>query len=158
MFRLASHVRGQLIKEPAPSASEVDNKLDDSNESRIESTLARYVANKRAIGAVAEAFTAAAAFVWHPVPTYKYDLRLHPFSKTGWQGLFITRRGYERAAEHVRAGLWGKRLIWCADIQAGANEPLYVDRWHYTAKFSREVAGCIIQGLSEQHILSPATR
>ena|ERR1700676_820375 len=113
MFRLASNLAGRLIKEKAPEP-EIDN------ESRIDSTLARYAANKQAIGAVAEAFSTTAAFVWHPAPTYRYDLRLHPFAKMGWQGLFFTRRGYERAAEQVRAGLWGKNLIWCADLQEGA--------------------------------------
>jgi lysophospholipase L1-like esterase len=148
MFRLASNLKDRLVKEK--TTTEADN----PDESRIESTLTRYVANKRAMGAVADSFGLTAAFVWHPVPTYRYDLRFHPFARSGWQGLFITRKGYERAAEQVQEGLWGQHLVWCADIQAGAREPLYVDRWHYTAKFSREVAGCIIQGLVAQHLLA----
>jgi lysophospholipase L1-like esterase len=150
LFRLVNYVKYRFKKDQAPSASTLQAAENDPEAMRIEATLARYVANKKTITAVAGAFGVAAAFVWHPVPTYRYDLSLHPFAKTGWNGLFLTRRGYQLAAEQVRSGRWGHHLVWCADLQASAREPLYVDKWHYTAKFSRDVAACVVQGLAEQ--------
>jgi hypothetical protein len=46
----------------------------------------------------------------------------------------------------------GANFLWCADIQEGVNEALYVDAVHYTASFSETVASCISRLLDDRHL------
>jgi len=46
--------------------------------------------------------------------------------------------------ESLRAqGQLGPNVLWLADIQLDKRENLYIDALHYTAAFSREIAGYI---------------
>jgi hypothetical protein len=38
-----------------------------------------------------------------------------------------------------------RNFIWCADIQEGIEEPLYVDKMHYTARSISGLTGCIAE-------------
>jgi hypothetical protein len=49
----------------------------------------------------------------------------------------------------------GANFLWCADIQAGRRERLYVDRAHYTAAFSKATAACIAGLVRERALLLP---
>lgn len=49
------------------------------------------------------------------------------------------------------------RMLRLGDLQKDEKEPLYVDRWHYTAGFSREIAERIAQALvSREMFCRPA--
>ena len=106
------------------------------------------------IQAIADSFKIKAVFVWQPVPNYKYDLKYHLFSKWGFGGHTISQFGYPKMAKLHKQRSMGKNFLWCADIQEGAKEPLYVDRVHYTSKMSRMVAKCIFDLMEQRKILS----
>jgi hypothetical protein len=150
LYHLTIALKRRFVKETDAPTADASWQTNAPDSLLIEATLVRYMANKKMITAVAYAFGVTPAFLWQPVPVYQYDLSLHPFTKPGRPGPLITQPGYQRAAEYIHIGAWGRNFIWCAHIQANAREPLYVDKWHCTAKFSREVAGCILQGLQEQ--------
>ena len=43
----------------------------------------------------------------------------------------------------------GANFVWCADIQAGVAEPLYVDRVHYSGAMNARIARCIANGMKD---------
>lgn len=47
----------------------------------------------------------------------------------------------------------GDNFLWCADMQERLQEPLYVDRVHYSAKMSEMLAAAIANFLLERNIL-----
>ena len=62
-------------------------------------------------------------------------------------GLGGDLRSFFREREHD--------FLWLADMQENARENLYVDRIHYNAKFSGEIAGRILEYMNAR---SPSTR
>jgi hypothetical protein len=112
----------------------------------------RYVSNKRAIEALAAAYDVSVAFVWQPVPVYKYDLHHHVF-KGDFGGHAAAGHGYPRMARFVRQHPLGEDFLWCADIQEGLAELLYVDSVHYSPRLSARLAGCISALLAERGLL-----
>jgi hypothetical protein len=127
-----------VVTQPATPPSTPPAIVDDGMSARV---IARYVANKRLIEGLADAHAVRSVFVWQPVPTYAYDLRLHPYG-----GSFgpheRSRQGYPHMAEYVRTHSLGEDFVWCADIQGGA-EPLYVDEVHYGPVLAERLAACI---------------
>ena len=121
-----------------------------NNPRLLQRVIEGYLANKRSIEALAAQAGVRPLFVWQPVPTYKYDLRLHPFASDGFGHHTYSIFGYPLMATYVRDHPIGPNFLWCADLQIGATEPLYVDKVHYSAKLSELVAGCIAQGLGQQ--------
>lgn len=112
----------------------------------------RYLSNKKLIEVIAEGYGVKPIFVWQPVPMYKYDLASHPFSVPDNDA--DVADGYRvMEAKRSRDGL-GRNFLWCADIQEGRSEPLYVDQVHYTAAFSKAVAGCIAELMKGRGLLA----
>lgn len=107
--------------------------------------IARYVANKRIIDAVAKAVGVETISVWQPVPIHKYDLRLYPFAPLRFDRHLAP--GYRWMAERASRDVPGGNFLWCADVQEDAREVLYIDRFHYSPHASRLVAGCIAESL-----------
>jgi hypothetical protein len=109
----------------------------------LDRVINRYRDNRRMIEAIAALHGVRTAFIWQPVPTYKWDLTHHlcpviPLIRHGY-----ARYGYERiAALHEADGL-GPNFGWCADIQESLDKRLYVDDVHYSPEMSRRVARCI---------------
>jgi hypothetical protein len=81
--------------------------------------------------------------VWQPVPTYRCDPRADLFSADDQFGPAYAKYGYPVVAEYARQERFGPDFMWCAEIQKGITEPLYVDKVHYSAKLSKMLAGCI---------------
>jgi hypothetical protein len=50
----------------------------------------------------------------------------------------------------------GRNFLWCADVQYGVAEPLYVDAIHYSVELSRRLAACIGR-LTVERKLVPAS-
>jgi hypothetical protein len=119
---------------------------------KIDRVLERYLGNKAAIEARAAAVNVPVVMVWQPVPTYGYDLRHHVFD-----GNFgpheLTRTGYPRMRERLRKDPEGENFLWCAEIQRGLAELLYVDKVHYSPAMSARVAQCIVDNLVERGLV-----
>ena len=62
--------------------------------------------------------------------------------------------GYPQMRALYDRGALGTNFLWCADLQADEHECLYVDFYHYTAKFS-EKFGEAIAALSLERGLLP---
>ena len=121
----------------------------------IDRVITRYLANKKVIEAVSISFGVKPIFVWQPAPTYHYDQRYYPFSKGGFREHSYSQHGYERMAEYIEKHRLGKNFLWCADIQKDEKEPMYVDKVHYSADFSKQFATAIVDLLFERHLVEP---
>ena len=119
---------------------------------KIDRVLERYLGTKAAIEARAAAANVPVVMVWQPVPTYGYDLRHHVFD-----GNFgpheLTRIGYPRMRERLRKDPAGENVLWCAEIQRGITELLYIDKVHYSPAMSARVAQCIVEHLVERGLV-----
>lgn len=128
----------------------------EADPARVAKVIERFLANKTLIGASAKRHGVTVAFVWQPVHVYKYDLRYHLFRWPGFE-LPRCRAVYERMAEIVRKQDLGPDFLWCADMQEGLKEPLYVDPIHYTARMSDRVADLIVRLMAERGLLPGAS-
>ena len=118
-----------------------------ASEASMAYVIARYLANKRIIEGAARANGIYTLFVWQPAPTYKYDQSRHLFAHAGYGQHGLSAKGYHAMAILREKVALGDGLLWCADIQDGRIEPLYVDVVHYTAAFSADIATCILTEL-----------
>ena len=109
----------------------------------------RYVRNKSMIEAVAKAFAIQVLFVWQPIPQYNYDLSYH-FYGNEWGLHGFAKYGYPLMRETVDKKPL-TNFVWCAEIQLGAREALYVDNVHYTPKMIEMVSGCIVDAIKWDH-------
>jgi hypothetical protein len=120
------------------------NGIDDYPEASAEQlaqVVQHYAWNKSAIEALGQANGVATAFVFQPVPTYKYDLKYHLFQGNNWYLNKSTIAGYPLMAQYVSQHPMGDDFLWLADMQENRHEPLYVDQVHYTPQFAHDIAG-----------------
>ena len=149
MTRLARVVGERLSKAPQRDDSEQKDPID--------SVVRRYLANRKQIQAIARAFGVQSVFVWQPISYYKYDRRYHiVHSRDARRNLYV-EAGYERLRQIVGSTDAGPNFLWCADIQEGLTEPLYVDDVHYSAAMSHRLAEHIAGLLAERDLLPTAT-
>ena len=145
MIRAAQWLQYKLGKAPATeSANRAPNYGDPAI---LNAVVDRWLANKKMIESLAAAYGVRAIFVWQPVPLYKYDLRYHFFlhNDKAFGGFVRVEYGYPLMANLQSEGKLGKDVLWLADMQENKRENLYVDSVHYTAAFSKEIAGRICQ-------------
>ncbi len=108
----------------------------------IEDVVSRWRAHKKLIEGMAQTFHFETAFVWQPVPVYRYDLTRHFLHDAGgnWFDYGERARAGYPAMARLRPELErGGNFLWLADEQEGRNENLYVDGFHYTAAFSHDL-------------------
>lgn len=137
LYKLARRIRDSLSAPPPI----VD---DAAKQQQVERVIAQWLENKAFVEAIGRQYGVDTLFVWQPVPSFKYDLSRHflyrdgipdpvPYASIG--------RAYQvmdtRRAELERQG----NFFWLADIQEARRENLYVDRIHYSAAFSGDIAG-----------------
>jgi len=117
----------------------------DSGEVVVE----RWLRHQRLAAAVCAAYGVKPLFVWQPAPNWRYDLRYHLLwwnrgeapPRSG-KPIFGDAPAYA-AMESMRAHhpeRFGRNFLWLGELQERVRRPLYVDRLHYTAAFSREIA------------------
>ncbi len=106
----------------------------------------RYLVNKSMIESVAKGSGSRVLFVWQPTPLYRYSLRHHLFNIGSWGALNFIKYGYPLMRETVEQKPL-RNFTWCADIQEGIEEALYVDKMHYTAKLISILTGCIAKAI-----------
>jgi hypothetical protein len=99
-----------------------------------------YYANKRMISAISSEYGVIPVFVWQPVPTYKYNVLFHLFASGGFGGHGPSITGYTYMHDVASSTPDDDHFLWLADIQEDLNKPLYVDKVHYTAEFSTQIA------------------
>ena len=109
----------------------------------IDNVIKRYGANKKLIEGVSKAFGVKPLFVWQPVPSYHYDQQYHLFSAGGYGQHSYAQYGYEHMADFIKQHPLGDNFFWCADMQKDSTEPLYIDKLHYSASFSKQIANAI---------------
>ena len=96
-------------------------------------------------------------FVWQPVSMYKYDQNSHLFAKYGFGGHIHTAEGYRAMETRKSQSDLGQALLWCADIQEGVKQPLYIDLTHYSAPLSKSLADCIATLVKNRNLLAEMT-
>ena len=132
---------GQLILNAQDTSADRDQSdpfVDDDDIEHTYTVINRYIMNKKLIEGAASRFNVDVFFVWQPIPTFKYDLRYHPFARHGFGKRKHGRFGYPHM-EKIRGDLEGN-FLWLANMQENMNEPLYVDTFHYSGKMSRVIA------------------
>jgi hypothetical protein len=112
-----------------------------------------YLNNLRLVEAVAERFQVKAAFVWQPVPAYKYDLAYHPFREPAVGNHACSAIGYPLMALRVATHPPAVNFLWGADLQENRHEPLYVDAVHYSPKMCELLATEIALRIDERQLL-----
>ena len=157
MLRLARDVAGWLDQEPpAPDATPAAfDPAPYADPQVLDAVIDRYLHQQRLIRAVGDAFATRLVFVWQPVPTYAYDLDRHPFVRQGRADgtapIFGDHNrsayGYRRFADRLASDGLPPDMVWCADITADSDAPLYVDAVHYGALLSDMLAACIVEGM-----------
>lgn len=126
----------------------------DSHPAKLMRCIERYTLNKRMIEAVSSSFNTKSIFVWQPVPTYQYDLTLHPFGKAGFGRHGYSAVGYPMMWEYVQNHPLGENFLWCAQIQKDTQEALYVDLAHYSPMMSKEFARFIYDWMVKRNLLT----
>ena len=144
MVRAAQWLQYRLGKAPAEPEESAPDYRDPVV---LNAVVERWLANKKMIEALAAAYGVRAIFVWQPIPLYKYDLRYHFFlhNDKAFGGFIRTEYGYPLMANLQNEGKLGSDVLWLADMQQDKRENLYVDSVHYTAAFSKEIAGKICE-------------
>jgi len=140
MVRAAHWLVDRFAKpEPATSRPAAPNYADPAVLNEVAD---RWLANKKMIESLAAAYGVRTIFVWQPIPLYKYDLRYHFFlhDDQAFGGFIRARYGYALMDDLRAQGKLGD-VLWLADMQQDKHENLYVDSVHYSAAFSKEIAG-----------------
>lgn len=110
----------------------------------------RWLKNRRMIQSIARDAGVRTLFVWQPVPNYHYDTHYHLFADPGAFAGWGTAEGYAIVDTLRAAGKLGDDFLWLGDLQAGRRENLYVDRYHYDAKFSSAIAAAVAAAARER--------
>ena len=142
---LRSPITGIDVAAPAPG-QKAKSERDEAG--KAAKSLALYSRNRRMIEAVSAEFGVRPVFVWQPIPFYRYDLARHPFrddvAHYDAPGL---AEGFRTMERRWKARELGDNFVWCAHIQQGVTEQLYVDTVHYSAAMNRILADCIAKGV-----------
>ena len=144
MVRAAHWLRDRLSPKSS-AAAQAEPAPNYADPAVLNAVVERWLANKKMIASLAAAYGVRPIFVWQPMPLYKYDLRYHFFlhNEKAFGGFVRAEYGYPLMAEQQAQGKLGSDVLWLADIQENKRENLYVDSVHYTAAFSKEIAGRI---------------
>jgi len=122
----------------------------------IAAVVERYLGNQKLIAAAASAYGVRAAFVWQPVPTYRYDLKRHAFAAAGFERHALSGPGYAWFDSALASGAVAAdpNFIWCADVAARDTGVCYVDRVHYSGRMCRRLADEIVRQMSARGLLA----
>lgn len=131
-----------------------------SNPKKIEQVIERYYRTKKKTESLGATYGVRNLFVWQPVSIYKYDGPLRQdgrykgLKEMGGEGS-RTKWGYPAMRKRIQEEPLGDNFQWCADIQEGIDELLYIDQAiHYTTRGAELVAECVADGLEKQGYLS----
>ena len=155
VYQFARRARARLFYRPPVMEPSAEQQLH-------ERVIAQWLRNKRLIEETGRQHGTKTAFVWQPIPVFKYDLSQHflyrdpPLSPGQSPPNADVGRGYGRMEAHRQELEAQGNFLWLADMQAEARENLYVDRLHYNAKASGDIAGRILEFLQGASLLDCA--
>lgn len=161
MSRAARALKDKVTTRP-PRRPEADPNVDYAALFRVpvETTLERYFRNLQLIDALCAVDGIKPLYVWQPAPCYHHEAQQQLFaSKDHYRG-DGTYYGYRELAQryHERPARFPANFLWLADLPRQGQGPLYVDAWHYTARFSKEIASHVGRHLIERKLVAkPAT-
>jgi lysophospholipase L1-like esterase len=118
----------------------------------------RYQSNMQLAKALGEAYGVRVAFVWQPIPTYKYDLQYHHFKDEGFVRHKNAPAVYELMNQNRSELAKEAFFIWCADLQEGIAESFYLDEVHYNPALARRLAARIGEELQARGLLAARPR
>ncbi len=146
--KLAEETMAEQIRRRVKPAGHLET-LDAATANSI---CERYLRNREMIEAMANARRIKTVFVWQPVPTYKFDLKFHPFAENGkdFGRHRVSGVGYQHMAQWRQTNAPASNELWLADMQENAREPLYVDAVHYSPKMCGLIADEIARALRER--------
>ncbi|HTO62399.1 MAG TPA: SGNH/GDSL hydrolase family protein [Bradyrhizobium sp.] len=133
------------------TAAKADRPTPPTPEQLATSVLDRYIINIKTAAGMGTANGVPTFFVWQPVPLYKLDPTTHPFEIEPKHQLH--RIGYPIMFERFKSHALPSNFAWCADVQEGLHEMLYVDQVHYRPALAQLVAQCITQNLASSDII-----
>ena len=131
-----------------------EKSVNDLKERITDIVIPQYLANKKMIESIAHAYRITPVFVWQPISTYKYDPQYYLFAIPILDDVLL-KYGYVRMADYMENHPVGENFFWCADIQEGVEESLYVDLCHYNEKNSRNLARCIARKMKAAGLFEP---
>ncbi len=144
----AETIWAQLVRRAAPASRLLLLDPETAN-----SVCQRYLRNRRMIEGMANANGIKTVFVWQPVPTYKFDLKFHPFTGKDFGRHQLVGEGYKYMAQCRQTNAPATNELWLADMQENAQEPLYVDAVHYSPKMCGLIADEIARAMRERSII-----
>ncbi|MGD1809647.1 SGNH/GDSL hydrolase family protein [Dapis sp. BLCC M126] len=156
MTKLAKFLKDRVSTNLTNKEKEKEKDFDEdiyNDKSLIDNIVNRYLNNKKLIEAVTAAYNVSPVFVWQPVPTYKYNLNYHLFAGNHFGKHSYSKYGYQYMAKLIEEKPLGDNFLWLADIQEKLQEPLYVDKVHYSAKMNEMLALNIANLLLESNLL-----
>jgi hypothetical protein len=148
VLRIAASIRHRLLRvwgSVPPGRSEVSSAIDD--DAHLEGVVMRWLQNKKVIEALAHAFNSMPIFVLQPTAAYKYDVEYDPFYRATFGPHPRSARGYPILHRMKESSNFGENVLSLYDIQEFRHENLYVDNFHYSQSFCREIAQRIYQFL-----------
>lgn len=154
-FPAVRHARRALLRAgwltPAPDRPAVEEEATpawtDDSATVARRVTDRYLANLAMTAAVAERFEVRTLFVWQPVPNFRAppDASRYPREKAAVRH---SPAAYARLDDLRAAGKLPANFLWLADAQLGRTGDLYVDTFHYSARFNDALAEAIARHLA----------
>ena len=129
---------------------EEDSDPDPYDEAKLARVPDRWLTNKGLIEKLSAMFSVRPVFVWQPVPYYRYDYKSYHFLRELDDDTNASVLGYPMMARYRLELERGGNFLWLADMQEDKHENLYVDEVHYTASFTKEIAGRICGFLQQK--------
>jgi hypothetical protein len=156
MVRAARSLRSRvqnLVGNDSPASAELPRPRDGNTTELAARDVARYLRNQQFTKVVADGFDVETLFAWQPSPAHNYDLAHHLFPLEPSLRELGGRIYAEFSEKHAGDGEDGRDILWLGDIQKARTEPLYVDGWHYSAAFSREIAGHLANAITSRGLI-----
>ena len=119
-------------------------------ENPAQEVVERYMTNKELIESISAGRSPGCLYL-AANPRYQMRGEARLFTRdVGWEPI---KQVYQLLEALSQKGRFGSNFLWCADIQQGAHETLYVDRFHYSAVMSRRFAEAIDRLLIERRLV-----
>lgn len=158
--RLAKWFRHRIVPRLKADASQSPQKTIAETTGQDEKSfdplpsIQRYFLNAKLIKTLAEDYGVDFAFIWHPTADYRAEPGAVPLRKVDPFENLDLGKAYELARGSLENHPAGDHFIWCADIQIGITEPLYVDAMHYNARAASLFSSCIANTARDRGLLS----
>ncbi|MCD4676629.1 MAG: SGNH/GDSL hydrolase family protein [Desulfobacula sp.] len=128
-----------------------DNKMllgENTHKQLIEKVINRYRKNINNINKISDCYGVSSVFFLQPTPTYKFDLKYHPFAEAAMSDHWLSGIGYAEFEKKWREGFFNDfQFLWGAELQQGETRSLYVDQLHYNSYFAKKISEYIVSNM-----------